>query len=553
MTRDWLDTGNHGIRIGLEYGSIVDTATRGAITADTVSAEVSNLEVWIDTDDWPFTDVSNRLEVSGSAVVDDAWNNLSAGTSSSKKLKELNPQSNALTYGSTVTRACTVKLQNIEAAGETLSGTHNFTFPARPYHIPNTPSVAISASTITCSGNQTNAAADRFWKYTDWYLETNGVRAALWLNAPGHTTLVNIDTAADNVYRGFVYSENNAGVSAAGVTGYFFGPLSAPGTPVVSKALNSTTVNISWAAGAAPAYTRSYLLERSLNGGAWTQIHVTNGLAFADSVALGSVAYYRVRALSPAGANQQYSAFSAISAASPSGKHWTTPNPPGVSLALTGASTATIAITGNQTTPSLDKYWEGLEWQYSINGGSFGPTASLPGTTTSISMSGLVANNRYVVQARSKNTEGGVSAYVQSGPIYTKPSAPSGFTAQRASASSTVVNFAWTNNANWPGQYLIDRSLDGGTSWAQIIATAASSASTSQPISQAALYRIRVRTPSGLEVSAASAAAGVGVAFVSDRTKMKLGTDQIGFIYVGAQRVRRVYQGTSVVWEDGDA
>lgn len=553
MTRDWLDTGNHGIRIGLEYGSIVDSATRGSITADTVNAEVSNLEVWIDTDDWPFTDNSNSLSVSGSAVVDDSWSNLSAGTSSSKKLKELNPQANALEFGNPVTRACTVSLSNIEAAGETLNGTHNFTFPARPYHIPANPAVSIGNGVISVTGHQLNPAADYYWSGTHWYVNTNdGGWVAVLLNAPGSYGSVGYGVVANARHRALVYSYNSSGAGVGGQSGYFYGPMTAPGTPVVTRNLNSTTVNVSWAAGVAAGYVRTYVLERSLNGGGWTQIAVTDGLAVADTVAVGSVAYYRVYARAPGGA--AYSGYSGTSALSASGLHWTVPYAPAVSLSLTGASTAAVAISGNQTNPSLDKYWQFIDWQYSVDANAFGGGGAVAGTTTVINTSGLAANSRHRYQVRSRNAEGGSSPWQVTAPVYTKPNAPSSFTAARASAGSSTVNFTWVNNAAWPNLYSIERSLDNGVSWSTVVTTTTNgSASATQSISQAARYRMRVNTPAPEAVSDYSAEVAVGVAFVSDRTKMLKGTSQIDYIYVGTQRVRRVYRGTTVVWEDGDA
>ena len=180
MARDWFDTGNHGIALGLEYGSIVDAATGGAITADTVNGKVSNLEAWIKTDDWQFSDSSNKLTWSGGAVNDGSDSNINAGTSSSKKLKELTPQAVALKFGSTVSGTVALSLTGIEAAGETLSGSRTFTFPARPYHLPAMPSVTIDGGNYYCGGNQTDPAQDSYWQYTDWHLETNDVFALPW-------------------------------------------------------------------------------------------------------------------------------------------------------------------------------------------------------------------------------------------------------------------------------------------------------------------------------------------------------------------------------------
>ena len=162
MARDWFDTGNHGIALGLEYGSLVDATTGGAVTPDTVSVKLSNAEAWIKTNDWPFTDSSNKLSWSGGLVIDGSASNISAGTSSSKKLKELTPQTQAISWGAPRTSTVALSLTGIEAAGETLSGSRTFDIPARPYHHPATPTVWMADGWIYCSGNQNDPLQDNY-------------------------------------------------------------------------------------------------------------------------------------------------------------------------------------------------------------------------------------------------------------------------------------------------------------------------------------------------------------------------------------------------------
>ena len=255
-------------------------------------------------------------------------------------------------------------------SGNYLSASGTITLPSRPYHAPLAPGISIDGGHIYISGNQNNPAVDRYWATTYWGLETDGVYQQL-ADQAGSATFATFAVAADRRYRGHAAAGNANAGGPSSVTGYYYAPVTAPGQPVTSRALNSTTVNVSWAAGVSPVYTRTYLLERSLNGGAWAQIASTTGTAFADTVAVGSTAAYRVRAQSPADVNQATSGYSAPSAVSKSGEHWSTPVAPIVGLALTGAATATLAISGNQNNKYADKYWEYVDWQLSTNDGAF--------------------------------------------------------------------------------------------------------------------------------------------------------------------------------------
>ena len=429
------------------------------------------------------------------------------------------------------------------------------TLPSRPFHAPYAPGVGIDHGYIYCSGNQTSLAADRAWETTYWTIEVDGVGTSL-PSQGGAATSAAFSVANDKRYRGFVAAGNRSAGGPAGYSGYFYAPISAPGTPTTSRALNSTTVNVSWAAGANPVYARTYTLHRSLNGGEWIHVTSTTSTAHADTIPVGSTAVYRVIANSPSDANQAWSGWSGSSAASPSGQHWSTPVAPGVTLTRTGETTATGTVSGNQNSPAADKYWETVDWQSRANDGAWGGGGiGLPGTTTSFGLGGLPADSKIEIQVRSYNSEGGGSAWSSPAPIYTRPDAPSAFTAVRVSPGSTAVELAWTNNAAYPGSFAIERSLDGGTNWSVVATTMAGSSTVtvSQTLAQAALYRMQTVAVSGGLTSAYTASVEVGVAFISDRSKLKLGTDQVDLMYVGSERIRRVYAGTSVVWEDGDA
>ena len=547
MARDWFDTGNHGIALGLEYGSLVDAATGGAITADTVKGKVSNLEAWIKTDDWPFTDNSNKLSWSGALVNDGSDSNISAGTSSSKKLKELPPQSIALKFGSTVSGTVALSLTGIEAAGETLSGSRTFTFPARPYHLPAIPGTAIDGVAYYCSGNQNDPAQDSYWANTDWYLETNGVLSIQYANLPGSQTGVNYASAPNSRYRGFIVSKNASGNGAA-YTGYYYTAPNAPSAVAAARAAGSTQVNLSWAANGS-RYVSVYRLWRSLNGGAYSLLKDVAGLSTTDTVPLGSKANYYVVALTPIGVNQAVSANSAVVGV---GKGYNVPNPPGVALVRTGPTTATMTITGNQNTATNDRYTALMSWQIQVNGAAFsGGEAMLPGSTTSRPISGLPVDSQIRVQACFIN-DAGASAWVQSGYLYTTPDAPTDFVAARSDPASSTVNLSWTDNAGYDANVLLEKLVAGA--WAQVATFAAGTVSGTTVLSQAesGTYRLRVVTPDN-QYSAYSNEQVVAVAFVTNKAYARVGDAALDYCFVGEQRIRRIVKGVTVLWEDGMA
>ena len=548
MARDWFDSGNHGITLGLEYGSIVDAATNGAVTADTTSVEVSNLEAWIKTDDWPFSDSSNKLSWSGGLVSDGSDSNISAGTSSSKKLKELPHQSQPIYFGKTGSSKVALTLTGIEAAGETLSGSRTFTLPMRPYHAPAMPGVTINDAGIYCSGHQLNVEADGYWDSTFWNLEVNDV----WQGAvvqDGSAASYPYAPAANSRYREGVSAANANAGGASGYSGYYYTAPNTPNAVAATRAAGSTLVNLSWAANGS-RYVGSYRIFRSLNGGAFSQLKDVTTLSTMDTVPLGSTASYYVVALSLTGVNQAVSANSAQVAV---GAGYNVPNAPVVSLVRTGTTTATITISGNQNTATNDLYTAQLDWQIQVNGGAFGGGATnLAGSTTSIPVTGLPADSQIKVQARFGNASG-KSAWAQSPSLYTVPDAPSNLVAARANAASSTVNLSWQNNAAYPANFLLEK-LTGGVLWSQVATFPGNvtAGSIGQGQAESASYRLRAITTDN-QYSGYSNVDDVAVAFVSNKGGSRLGAVQLDYCYVGTKRIRRIAKGGTVIWEDGDA
>ena len=548
MARTTLDTGSNGIQLQLEYGSLVDNATGGSITADTTSVRFSNLEAWIDANGYPFYDSSNELTASGGWVPDDSWSNIDIPTTSgTRKLKELGKQSQAIKFGGTNgSYAVSLTITGINAAG-TMSGSRSWTAPRRPYHAPGTPGVGIDANVFTVSGAQLNTAADSYWEYIAFRVETNDVWSD-YATLDGDVTSNGIAMAENSRYRAQVYAMNEDATGGAGLSDYYYTVPSTPSALTCARQATKTTVVLEWTNNA--QYVGAYLIERSLNDGAYAQIGTSTTTSFTDtSVPLGSTASYRVRVQSPTGANTQYSAYSAVASVN---EGWAAPAAPAnVVLTRNSDAAATITITGNQNSQTADGYWQTVEWvlyDFLLNVVASG--TGLAGTTTSIPVSGLTTKQGYLATVRSRNEVGGASAWKESGYIYTTPGAPINLTASRAGAASSSVNVAWATGGGFIGVYQVERSTNGGGTWSQVGSVPAGTLAfvDTLPVASSALYRVRAQTPAPAVASPYTGTVFVSVALITDKTKIP----SVDRIYVGTERVRQVFLGTAKIWVDGD-
>ena len=291
-------------------------------------------------------------------------------------------------------------------------------------------------------------------------------------------------------------------------------------------------------------------LLMSACGKSSTETKTDTGTATTDTVPLGSTASYYVVARTPSGENQKVSGNSGTAAI---GAGYNVPNAPGVALVRTGATTATITISGNQNIATNNRYTATLDWQIQVNGAAFGGGGTnLAGSTTSIPISGLTADSRVRVQARFGNSAG-ESAWAQSGYLYTTPDAPSAFVAARADAASSTVNLSWVDNAAYETNVLLEKKI-GTRTWIQVATfpAGATSGTVTQSQAESASYRLRAVT-SDNQYSSYSNERSVGVTFITNKAGAKLGNAPLDYCYVGTQRVRRICKGGTVIWEDGDA
>ena len=542
MARTTLDTGSNGIQLQLEYGSLVDAATGGSITANTVSVKFSNLEAWIDANGYPFYDNSNKLTASGGWVADDSWTNIDIPTTSgTRKLKELSPQSQAIKFGGTNgSVSVSLTLTGINSAG-TLSGSYSRTIPRRPYNAPNTPSVTIGDATATAGALQLDDEADRYTEDLTWELETDDVPAAF---AAGAATIATraVSMEADHRYRMAVAASNTDRTGPYGYSNYWYTEPAAPVMTGAARQATKTQVLIEWTNPS--RWANVSVLERSDDGGtSWYQIFAGAALSYTDTVALNATPRYRVRLQTPVGEN---TAVSANSNELSIGLGWATPDAPAnVSISGSGGNLL-VSWTGAQYTPTADKYWQTTTIEVFDQANTLVASVSRAGTSNSLSVS-VAAKPGFYARVRGSNPNG-VGAWTTSGWMYNAPGVPGSFTAGRATPASATVLLAWTAASGVVDGYAIERGSSVAGPWTMVGITSGLSIEMTLSPAQTAWYRVRARTPSPMGEGASTEAVYVQVGLNTDRSKMP-GCQRI---YVGDERIVLVYSGVQRIWVDVD-
>lgn len=547
MTRVTLDTGNNGIQLQLEYGTLVDAATGGAITSSTSSVKMNQLDVHVKAGSYSFYDTSNKLVVSGTIVYDATFTNVNLDDMSAwtdRKIATCAGEPRTLLYHGTQTGTFIADLQDVGYSGR-MTGNYTFTIPRREYTSPVTPSVTIGNGSANCTGHQLDNTKDKFWSNTDWRLETNGTFADLVMNGAGDRSSATFTTAVNNRYRVAVRAKNPDATGGYGYSGYYYT------TPAASTLMTATRragspdkVDLTWKNNA--RYIGSIRLISSASDGSAVAVTLpATATSYTATLPLNFTGSYYVQAVSPEGVN---TATSASSNTASVGLGYTTPSKPtSVTLTRNSDSSGKVVVGGAVSSTTNPAYWAQLEYRVQKDNGAWPTPSAIPGTTTSFNVGGWVANSRYRVGVRSKNSAG-VSDWVYSGYVYTTPAGVSGLESLRPQGTDQVI-LSVTGWGQWANLIKVERSLNGGSSWASLGSFAPGMEYyDSLTPSLSALYRFQAQTPSPYVLSAKSNELFVPSLLVTDRS----GIPGVDHIYAGSSRVRQVFSGSSRLWTDGD-
>src|SRR2546430_6988032 len=396
--------------------------------------------------------------------------------------------STATTYSDTGlahTTTFTYRVHTVTAIGtsfpsDTASAT---TFAAAPSPPTGLAATAVSSSQI---GLTWTAPSDNGGSaITGYKIERSADGGATWSTVVANTgssatAYSDIGLAHTTAYTYRVSAINSAGTGSPSATASATTLAVAPSPPTgltATAASSSSQINLSWTAPAdnGGSAITGYMIERSTDGGSTWSVLVANTGSTAttySNVGLSpNTSYtYRMSTINSVGTGSPSTTASATTVAvvpsAPTGLTATAASSSQINLSWTAPNNGGSAITGYKIERSTDG---GSTWSTVVpNSGS---------TATAYSDTGLSAGTSYTYKVSAINAVGvsSPSSNTSATTLAVLPSPPTGLTT--TVASSSQINLSWTapNNGGSPiTGYKIDRSADGGSTWATLIANTGS-------------------------------------------------------------------------------
>ncbi|HEX8914992.1 MAG TPA: fibronectin type III domain-containing protein [Humisphaera sp.] len=301
------------------------------------------------------------------------------------------------------------------------------------------------------------------------------------------TTAANATSYSDGtVTEGMTYQYRVRANSSAGNSAWS-SPASAstrPSAPtgLAGSAASGTSVNLTWTD--VSANEAGYKVEQSVSG-VWTVIATLSANAATHTVTgltEGTSYQFRVRAYT-AGASGDPT--SSVTVATPLGA------PSGLSVTPVSTSRIDLAWTDNSAVESNFKV------ERSTDNTVWTTVATLVANTASYSDTTVAAGTTYYY--RVKATKSGLSStYATASAVTTAPTAPTNAVA--TANSDTQVTLTWTDAAGETG-YTVERSGNGGSTWAVLTSGVAANATTytdsTTTEETAYLYRVKATNSAG--------------------------------------------------------
>ena len=311
---------------------------------------------------------------------------------------------------------------------------------------------------------------------------------------------VAVDLAGNGFVVGETYSANFPTTPNAfqpelrGRVDYFTGKIfsASLGTPapVTTLGISQTQVRVTWKDNS--SRETGYQVQRSKDGGRsfWLIGLVSaNTTQLVDgTLAANSRVLYRVRGFRNTPNGVEYSEYTpAVWGAS-------LPNPPAAPSNLTATVLSNTQVRLNWGDNSANELGFGIERKPANTTLAFAPIGQVGANIRTFTSTGLAASTAYLFRVRAYNS-GGNSAYSNEAPATTAPnppSAPSALTA--AGVSRSAIRLNWSHSGLTENGFKVERSKDGGRTFAQIGTTGANQLSyTDGVLSAGSTYRYRVR------------------------------------------------------------
>ncbi len=384
--------------------------------------------------------------------------------------------------------------------GSTNSNVANVTTtpaPTAPSNLVATPSTTALQIALAWTDNSSNESGFIIERSLDG--STNWTQIATpATNATAYTDSTGLSVSTTYYYR--IRATNTVlgpSLNSAVASATSASPPAAPTNLVATPATNALQISLTWTDNS--SIEDGFIVERSLDGATnWTQVGTPaiNATSFTDSTAgltLGTKFYYRVRATnSVLGASTNSNVANA-----------TTANVPAAPSNLV-ATPATTSLTINLTWTDNSSNEDGFIVERSPTGtgawAQVGSTLAANATSFSDTTAGLTVNTAFFYRVRATDSVLGASANsnVATATTANTPAAPSNLIAT-APANAVQINLTWTDNASNEDNFIVERSPDGSTNWAQVGAPAANATSfsdTSVSLAMNTTYYYRVRAAS---------------------------------------------------------
>ncbi|MEO6435581.1 MAG: fibronectin type III domain-containing protein, partial [Tepidisphaeraceae bacterium] len=368
--------------------------------------------------------------------------------------------------------------------------------------IPGPTSIAVAAP----SSSQVNVSWNNVAGESGYLVQRSLSGTAGWTTigaAAAEATTFADTTVSPNIrYYYRVFATSPVGDSpASNVANVLVPTISVPAQPtgLVASGVSTSQINLTWNDVVSET---SYKVQRSTDNVSWSQIATTaqNVTTYADNtLSAGTLYYFRVIASNSAGDSAPSASSSAL----------TIPSVP-TGLATSVASSSQINLTWSDVTGESAYVIE-----RSTDGGSIWAQAGTTGAgVTSFNDTALTAATAYLYRVRATNASG-ASANSATASGTTLTLAPTGLVA--SAASSSQINLSWSNVTGETG-YVVERSPNGSTGWAQIATTSVNVVTfsdTSLSGSTTYYYRVRAANAGGNSAPSNTASATTPLAIPS--------------------------------------
>ena len=278
-------------------------------------------------------------------------------------------------------------------------------------------------------------------------------------------------------------------------------PTTPGGISVPGSIKGGTTITVSWAASTdVEGNLEGYIVERSTNGGGWSQIYQARATSTTNTVAFGTVSVaYRVKAYDSEGLQSGYKTSGTVTV-----NNNRPPNTPG-SISVPGSikGGTTITVSWAAATDS-ESNLAGYVVERSTNGGGW--SQIYKGSDTSTNNTVAFGTGSVAYRVKAYDSEGLQSGYKTSGTVTVNnnrpPNTPGSISVPGSIKGGTTITVSWAAATDAEGNlagYVVERSTNGG-GWSQIYKGSATSTSNAVAYGTVSVaYRVKAYDSEGLE------------------------------------------------------